>query len=138
MGGYSAPPKSQTFFLFPADIIDQQQLTNPNALGALDSQIGFLAYGLQVNNPTAQWWRVVNLDIFIPPYTTNIQLPILHGTQVAQIKPAAPGGVDQYHSLDEQQATFTYVETSINAPFSGVQSRVQPNEYVATLTSCPD
>jgi hypothetical protein len=97
-----------------------------------------MAYGLQIDNPTAQWWQVMNLDAFIPPYTLGIQLPIRQGTQVAQVRPIQPVGNDEYHSLDGQQARFIYTETSVNAPFAGVQTRVQPNEMIFTVTLCPD
>ncbi len=127
-----APPKQQEFRLAPAD-------NNAGLKSEADDQIGFLAYGLLIDNPTGQAWWIWNLNQYIPAYTLNIQLPILQGTQRAQIRPIAPGGVDQYATLAGQFATFRYIETSINAPFAGVQMRVQPNEIIFAGKLClPD
>lgn len=75
-------------------------------------QLGFTANSVIVQNPTASYWFLPDVGVFIQPGQTNVVVA-LPGTQVARITNVAPDGITNPTQTQTLSAQFTYVDDAI-------------------------
>ena len=80
------------------------------ALGG--EQLGFTANSVIVQNPTASYFYLPDVGVFIQPGQTNVVVS-LPGTQVARIQNVAPDGITNPTQAQTLTAQFTFTEDAI-------------------------
>lgn len=83
---------------------------SPLATGG--EQLGFTANSVIVQNPTASYWFLPDVGVFIQPGQTNVVVS-LPGTQVARIQNIPPDGLTNPTIAQTLSAQFTFVEDAI-------------------------
>ncbi len=72
--------QARTFTLDPNDV-------SPD----INTDLGFFARSLVIDNTTGQWWYVPTAARWIPPYVTGVVVRFPGGTQAAAIRAQNPG-----------------------------------------------
>lgn len=120
-----------------------------------EEQLGFSANTVIVNNPTASYYYLPDVNYYVQPYTQQAIIP-LYGTQVARIEYTAPPGLTNPSIVDTTNSvacTFRFLDAAL-PPDSGLAlagANVgrgvlwQPYDAIAGFTflaplrqSCPD
>lgn len=109
-----------------------------SAASNLDTQLGFLAHGVMVDNLTGQWLCIPAMSKYIPPNTIGATIRIAEGMQRALLIWEAPAGTTQGNGPTGSFAVVRFTEQPVEAS-AGLSSTAQSdgsgNEKVALYLS---